>query len=112
MNKSCFCVIAGGLLPQIANAVSNNASSSPNTKNKTTKVAHFGSVLNGLPMVNGVSESPGIQSVTGDGVWTNGTGKLAENGASARKSHPLYGHGVCKWPGCDTPADTYDDFLK
>lgn len=27
-------------------------------------------------------------------------------------SHPLYGHGVCKWPGCEAVFDDYQMFLK
>lgn len=27
-------------------------------------------------------------------------------------SHPLYGHGVCKWPGCETVCDDFSSFLK
>ncbi|KAM8916712.1 forkhead box protein P1-B isoform 2-T2 [Spinachia spinachia] len=27
-------------------------------------------------------------------------------------SHPLYGHGVCKWPGCEAVFDDFYSFLK
>ncbi|GIY32917.1 forkhead box protein P1-B [Caerostris darwini] len=27
-------------------------------------------------------------------------------------THLLFGHGVCKWPGCETFCDDYQDFLK
>uniref|UniRef100_A0A8D0H7D5 Forkhead box P1 n=1 Tax=Sphenodon punctatus TaxID=8508 RepID=A0A8D0H7D5_SPHPU len=27
-------------------------------------------------------------------------------------SHPLYGHGVCKWPGCEAVCDDFQSFLK
>lgn len=27
-------------------------------------------------------------------------------------SHPLYGHGVCKWPGCEAICDDFQAFLK
>uniref|UniRef100_A0A8C7Y0C9 Forkhead box P1b n=1 Tax=Oryzias sinensis TaxID=183150 RepID=A0A8C7Y0C9_9TELE len=27
-------------------------------------------------------------------------------------SHPLYGHGVCKWPGCEEVFDDFQSFLK
>ncbi|CAH1103331.1 unnamed protein product [Psylliodes chrysocephalus] len=26
--------------------------------------------------------------------------------------HHLYGHGVCKWPGCENPCETLDAFIK
>ncbi|XP_066582795.1 forkhead box protein P1 isoform X4 [Prorops nasuta] len=28
------------------------------------------------------------------------------------KAHPLYGHGVCKWPGCEVICEDYQAFLK
>uniref|UniRef100_A0A3Q2YNA2 Forkhead box P2 n=1 Tax=Hippocampus comes TaxID=109280 RepID=A0A3Q2YNA2_HIPCM len=31
-----------------------------------------------------------------------------ENGGS----HPLYGHGVCKWPGCESICEDFGQFLK
>ncbi|CAG9136495.1 unnamed protein product [Plutella xylostella] len=31
---------------------------------------------------------------------------------SELEEHPLYGRGVCKWPGCDALADDYQAFLK
>uniref|UniRef100_A0A8C9ZUL8 Forkhead box P2 n=1 Tax=Sander lucioperca TaxID=283035 RepID=A0A8C9ZUL8_SANLU len=27
-------------------------------------------------------------------------------------THPLYGHGVCKWPGCENICEDYGQFLK
>ncbi|XP_078270631.1 forkhead box protein P1-B isoform X1 [Rhinoraja longicauda] len=27
-------------------------------------------------------------------------------------NHPLYGHGVCKWPGCESLCDEFGQFLK
>uniref|UniRef100_A0A8C9TTL7 Forkhead box P2 n=1 Tax=Scleropages formosus TaxID=113540 RepID=A0A8C9TTL7_SCLFO len=27
-------------------------------------------------------------------------------------SHPLYGHGVCKWPGCESICEDFGQFLK
>ncbi|XP_069062813.1 forkhead box protein P1 isoform X5 [Pleurodeles waltl] len=27
-------------------------------------------------------------------------------------SHPLYGHGVCKWPGCEAICDDFQAFIK
>jgi hypothetical protein len=28
------------------------------------------------------------------------------------EEHPLFGRGVCKWPGCDALAEDYQAFLK
>uniref|UniRef100_A0A671XGS9 Forkhead box P1b n=1 Tax=Sparus aurata TaxID=8175 RepID=A0A671XGS9_SPAAU len=30
----------------------------------------------------------------------------------SHQSHPLYGHGVCKWPGCEAVFDDFHSFLK
>ena len=27
-------------------------------------------------------------------------------------SHALYGHGVCKWPGCEASCEQYGDFMR
>lgn len=27
-------------------------------------------------------------------------------------SHPLYGHGECKWPGCETLCEDLGQFVK
>lgn len=33
-------------------------------------------------------------------------------GPLGEKMHPLYGHGVCKWPGCEVICDDFQAFLK
>ncbi|XP_072529269.1 forkhead box protein P2 isoform X2 [Salminus brasiliensis] len=35
-----------------------------------------------------------------------------ETGASHSHSHSLYGHGVCKWPGCESICEDFGQFLK
>lgn len=30
----------------------------------------------------------------------------------AEKLNPLYGHGVCKWPGCESDCDDFQAFNK
>ncbi|XP_076285124.1 forkhead box transcription factor P isoform X13 [Lasioglossum baleicum] len=45
----------------------------------------------------------------------NGTTPLDEKPldvSSNDKTHPLYGHGVCKWPGCEVICEDYQAFLK
>ncbi|XP_014474340.1 PREDICTED: forkhead box protein P1 isoform X4 [Dinoponera quadriceps] len=45
----------------------------------------------------------------------NGTTPLDEKPLDAScndKVHPLYGHGVCKWPGCEVICEDYQAFLK
>ena len=49
----------------------------------------------------------------GAGSW-NGALDVKEgvNIPMSASAHPLYGHGVCKWPGCETPAEDLVSFLK
>ncbi|XP_011693623.1 PREDICTED: forkhead box protein P1 isoform X3 [Wasmannia auropunctata] len=45
----------------------------------------------------------------------NGTTSMDEKPLDAScndKVHPLYGHGVCKWPGCEVICEDYQAFLK
>lgn len=45
----------------------------------------------------------------------NGTTPLDEKPLDVScndKVHPLYGHGVCKWPGCEVICEDYQAFLK
>ncbi|XP_071961514.1 forkhead box protein P4-like isoform X2 [Antedon mediterranea] len=35
-----------------------------------------------------------------------------EESAIGSTIHPLYGHGMCKWPGCETSCDNFSSFLK
>ncbi|XP_077275317.1 forkhead box transcription factor P isoform X6 [Temnothorax americanus] len=45
----------------------------------------------------------------------NGTTPMDEKPLDAScndKVHPLYGHGVCKWPGCEVICEDYQAFLK
>ncbi|CAG7830633.1 unnamed protein product [Allacma fusca] len=46
----------------------------------------------------------------------NGLPAEGEKGDALEKSisqqHPLYGHGVCKWPGCESVCDDFSAFLK
>lgn len=45
----------------------------------------------------------------------NGSAQLDEKPLDVscdKIQHPLYGHGVCKWPGCEAVCDEYAAFLK
>jgi len=39
-------------------------------------------------------------------------GDLSERPISQPQQHPLYGHGVCKWPGCEVVCEDFPAFLK
>ncbi|XP_055951903.1 forkhead box protein P1-like isoform X2 [Argiope bruennichi] len=40
------------------------------------------------------------------------TPKEEQRGCSSPPTHALYGHGVCKWPGCEAVCDDYQAFKK
>ncbi|GFW75036.1 forkhead box protein P4 [Trichonephila clavipes] len=40
------------------------------------------------------------------------TPKEEPRGCSSPPTHALYGHGVCKWPGCETVCDDFQAFKK
>ncbi|XP_032455067.1 forkhead box protein P2 isoform X5 [Nasonia vitripennis] len=63
-----------------------------------------------------VSKSSSGLNVSNRRSEINGTTQLDEKPLDAscneKLQHPLYGHGVCKWPGCETVCDDYQAFLK
>jgi len=52
------------------------------------------------------NEREGMNGICGDG----DKGDPMEKQIS--QQHPLYGHGVCKWPGCESVCDDFASFLK
>ncbi|KDR07589.1 Forkhead box protein P4 [Zootermopsis nevadensis] len=62
--------------------------------------------LNGLLSSMGLGRREGLNGVAGlqDDKLLDGCGN--------DKMHPLYGHGVCKWPGCEAICDDFQSFLK
>lgn len=38
--------------------------------------------------------------------------KTPESDDEEMTSEKLYGHGVCKWPGCDTPCENMKAFVR
>lgn len=54
----------------------------------------------------GLGRREGLNGIAGlqDDKLTDGCGN--------DKMHPLYGHGVCKWPGCEAICDDFQSFLK
>nr|XP_029529036.1 forkhead box protein P1-B-like isoform X6 [Oncorhynchus nerka] len=39
-------------------------------------------------------------------------GSTLDDHHHSHHSHPLYGHGVCKWPGCEAVFEDFQSFLK
>uniref|UniRef100_A0A8D9E1L9 Forkhead box protein P1 n=1 Tax=Cacopsylla melanoneura TaxID=428564 RepID=A0A8D9E1L9_9HEMI len=57
--------------------------------------------------INGLLVSMGISRRE----WTNGDDQKA-NETYAEKVHFLFGHGVCKWPGCEAVCEDVQAFYK
>ncbi|XP_074110056.1 forkhead box transcription factor P isoform X11 [Cotesia typhae] len=81
--------------------------SEPNESNEAHQnslVPKSGASLNGL-----------INSIANRRSELNGTTPVDEKPLDVSchdKAHPLYGHGVCKWPSCEVICDDYQAFLK
>ncbi|XP_064174560.1 forkhead box protein P2-like isoform X1 [Anguilla rostrata] len=86
----------GGLdLTTTANSSSSSSSTSSSTVSKASPpISHHPSMVNG-----GQSSAHGSRR---ESVLQEETGA----------SHSLYGHGVCKWPGCESVCDDFGHFLK
>ncbi|XP_018367806.1 PREDICTED: forkhead box protein P1 isoform X5 [Trachymyrmex cornetzi] len=72
---------------------------------QNSNVAKSNSGLNGI--LNSIASSRRSE--------VNGTTPMDEKPLDAScndKVHPLYGHGVCKWPGCEVICEDYQAFLK
>uniref|UniRef100_A0A2R5L7F1 Putative forkhead transcription factor n=2 Tax=Ornithodoros turicata TaxID=34597 RepID=A0A2R5L7F1_9ACAR len=63
----------------------------------------------GLPSHGGSVEGGGSAS-SSPSTFQQHAGK--EEKSSSASSHALYGHGVCKWPGCDAECEDYQAFLR
>ncbi|XP_063218786.1 forkhead box protein P1-like isoform X4 [Bacillus rossius redtenbacheri] len=62
----------------------------------------------GIAGLNGLLSSMGLGRR--DGV--NGVASHQEDSTADSRMHPLYGHGVCKWPGCEAICDDFPSFLQ
>uniref|UniRef100_A0A1E1XK00 Putative forkhead transcription factor n=1 Tax=Amblyomma sculptum TaxID=1581419 RepID=A0A1E1XK00_AMBSC len=67
----------------------------------------------GGPLCHGGNEAGGSAS-SSPSTFQQQLGKEERSsGASGASSgHALYGHGVCKWPGCDAECEDYQAFVK
>ncbi|XP_046984808.1 forkhead box protein P1 [Schistocerca americana] len=72
---------------------------------------HNVSAHKNVPGINGLLGTIGLgRRDSMNGVAGVGEEKLLES--CGDKMHPLYGHGVCKWPGCEVICDDFQSFLK
>lgn len=62
------------------------------------------------PLLNGQSDI----SASSTNLPSSSSTSIKEevNSASSPSKNPLYGHGVCRWPGCETVCETQQSFLK
>ncbi|KAL3238971.1 hypothetical protein MRX96_047995, partial [Rhipicephalus microplus] len=64
--------------------------------------------LNGLN--SGSSSSHGGAAIASQ--QQLGKEERSSGASGANNGHALYGHGVCKWPGCDAECEDYQAFVK
>uniref|UniRef100_A0A131YV79 Forkhead box protein P n=1 Tax=Rhipicephalus appendiculatus TaxID=34631 RepID=A0A131YV79_RHIAP len=68
--------------------------------------ASMGSLCHGPNETGSASSSPStFQQQLGKEERSSGA-------SGANSGHALYGHGVCKWPGCDAECEDYQAFVK
>ncbi|XP_057710874.1 forkhead box protein P2 isoform X3 [Corythoichthys intestinalis] len=96
--------VTSGLDLSTNNHISNNSNSSSTTSSNPPKasppISHH-SIANGQsPVLNHRRERERERE--------RESSQHEENGGS----HPLYGHGVCKWPGCESICEDFGQFLK
>ncbi|XP_041835429.1 forkhead box protein P1-B isoform X3 [Melanotaenia boesemani] len=85
--------------------------------NAHVKEEHNSSSNNGHRGLDLSSPAPPKNPVLNQHASTNGQYMSHKREASTLEepsphSHPLYGHGVCKWPGCEAVFDDFHSFLK
>uniref|UniRef100_S4RCF5 FOXP coiled-coil domain-containing protein n=1 Tax=Petromyzon marinus TaxID=7757 RepID=S4RCF5_PETMA len=87
----------------IGSVTSSGSSMSSSTVSKTSPSLPFPSLTNGQagPMSHSQRRESNTQDDLGSG-----------SGGSISSSHALFGHGVCKWPGCEAVCEEYGQFLK
>uniref|UniRef100_A0A8C8DQ42 Forkhead box P1b n=1 Tax=Oryzias sinensis TaxID=183150 RepID=A0A8C8DQ42_9TELE len=81
------------------------------------KEEHNNNSTNGHRGLDLSSPVPPKNPLLNQHVSTNGQYASHKREGSAQEecspsSHPLYGHGVCKWPGCEEVFDDFQSFLK
>ncbi|XP_074645960.1 forkhead box protein P1-like [Tubulanus polymorphus] len=84
-------------------------------KNQQQTTNGNSTAANLLPILNGAA--PDTYNLIAGGLLNNAAGSTVaamktEEPNSRNPLKALYGHGVCKWPGCDSPCDDHPAFLK
>ncbi|XP_076367649.1 uncharacterized protein LOC143255618 isoform X3 [Tachypleus tridentatus] len=101
--------INGGL-----NGLIHNSSTAVSTTSNTAL-----SILAPNRLINGQQEGYGLSNSVSASIGgvsgqksSNSLLKDESNRPSGPLEHPLYGHGVCKWPGCETVCESYQTFNR
>lgn len=92
-----------------------SASSGSSEDSKSALASSVASMLPGLSgphrhMMNGLLE--GAHMHHGFLLAPHGIMIPHEDGLANSNNHPLYAHGMCKWPGCEAICDDFPAFLK
>ncbi|XP_077546188.1 forkhead box transcription factor P isoform X4 [Haemaphysalis longicornis] len=66
----------------------------------------------GLPLHAGGNEQGSASSSPSTFQQQLGKEERSSGASGASSGHALYGHGVCKWPGCDAECEDYQAFVK
>ncbi|XP_076351436.1 forkhead box protein P1-like isoform X3 [Tachypleus tridentatus] len=67
---------------------------------------------NTLHFSNGQNNNSGTESASSTPLTGQRSPTDSPKDDGIQKHHALYGHGVCKWPGCEAAYDDYQEFLK
>ncbi|XP_022246577.1 forkhead box protein P1-like isoform X2 [Limulus polyphemus] len=62
--------------------------------------------------LNGQNNNSGTESASSTPLTGQRSPTASPKDDGIQKNHALYGHGVCKWPGCEAAYDDYQEFLK
>ncbi|XP_033100484.1 forkhead box protein P1-like isoform X2 [Anneissia japonica] len=97
--------VSANVVDEKASSVSTGASSSG-----SSVVTQSRPVVKGIP--EGALMHPAGFLVAPPQMHPQGMIIPGEESAIGSTIHPLYGHGMCKWPGCETSCDDFPSFLK
>ncbi|CAI9721849.1 forkhead box protein P2 isoform X1 [Octopus vulgaris] len=63
-------------------------------------------------LTNGIPDGYLLSGGLGGSLLNQSAVSIKQEQEASSPSHPLFRHGVCKWPGCDTPNEDFPSFIK
>ncbi|XP_052822827.1 forkhead box protein P2 isoform X4 [Octopus bimaculoides] len=63
-------------------------------------------------LTNGIPDGYLLSGGLGGSLLNQSAVNIKQEHEASSPSHPLFRHGVCKWPGCDTPNEDFPSFIK